>query len=160
MNAAAHTNTVEPIRKELTVNAPAERAFRVFTANIAAWWPKEHHIGKAELKGVYIEPKKGGRWYEEGVDGKQCEWGHVIAFDPPKRLVLAWQLNMKFEYDPKLITEVEVLFQVESPTRTRVVFEHRNLERFGEGASETRKAMDAGWAGILQGWAKLAESTQ
>ena len=158
MNAAANTQTLEPIRKDLVVNAPAERAFRVFTENIAAWWPKEHHIGKSELKGVYIEPKKGGRWYEVCVDGSQCEWGHVIAYDPPKRLVLAWQLDMKFEYDPKLITEVEVLFQVESPTRTRVVFEHRNLERFGAGAEATRREMDGGWGDILQGFAKIAEA--
>jgi uncharacterized protein YndB with AHSA1/START domain len=77
------------IRKQLTIEAPLDRAFRVFTANMGAWWPKEHHIGKAELKDCVIEPKVNGRWYELGEDGTACEWGKVLAGDPPRRLVLA-----------------------------------------------------------------------
>src|SRR5687767_9970756 len=88
------------IVKQLTVEAPAERAFRVFTANMGAWWPREHHIGKAALKDCVVEPKVGGRWYEVTDDGATCEWGKVLAWEPPTRLVLAWQLNAQFAYDP------------------------------------------------------------
>ena len=69
------------IRKQLMVEAPLDRAFRVFTANMGAWWPKEHHIGKATLKDCVIEPKVNGRWYELGEDGTACEWGKVLAWD-------------------------------------------------------------------------------
>lgn len=150
-------SVIAPIRKQLVVEAPAERAFRVFTSNMGTWWPKEHHIGKAELADCVIEPKAGGRWYEKGQDGSTCEWGKVLTWDPPKRLVLAWQLDSEWTYDASLVTEVEVTFTAEGPKRTRVEFEHRNLERFGAKAEELRKSMDGGWGGILESYKGAAQ---
>ena len=144
------------IRKQLTVEAPLDRAFRVFTANMGAWWPKEHHIGKAALADCVIEPKVNGRWYERGEDGSQCDWGKVLTWDPPRRLVLAWQLNPEFKYDPSLVTEVQVSFTALGPRRTQVDFEHRNLERFGAAAERLRKDMDQGWGQILESFARTA----
>ena len=144
------------IRKQLTVEAPLDRAFRVFTANMGAWWPKDHHIGKAALKDCVIEPKVNGRWYERGEDGSECEWGKVLEWDPPRRLVLAWQLNEGFQYDPALVTEVEVTFTLLGPKQTRVDFEHRNLERFGEAAERLRGLMGEGWGQILESYKQTA----
>jgi uncharacterized protein YndB with AHSA1/START domain len=144
------------IRKQLTVEAPLERAFRVFTANMGAWWPKDHHIGAAALKDCVIEPKVNGRWYELSEDGTACEWGKVLAWDPPRRLLLAWQLNAGFKYDPALLTEVEVTFTVLGPKLTRVDFEHRDLERFGEAADRLRGDMDKGWGQILESYRQTA----
>jgi len=144
------------IRKQLTVEAPLERAFRVFTANMGAWWPKDHHIGKEALKDCVIEPKVNGRWYELGEDGAACDWGKVLVWDPPRRLVLAWQLNEGFKYDPALVTEVEVTFTLLGPKLTRVDFEHRDLERFGEAAERLRGAMDTGWGQILESYKRTA----
>ena len=146
------------ICKELIVEAPIERAFRVFTAKMGSWWPKEHHIGAAELKDCVIEPKVNGRWYELGEDGTTCEWGKVLEWDPPTRLVLAWQLGPDFKYDPTLVTEVEVRFTSLGLKRTRVDFEHRNLERFGEAAERLQGAMDAGWGQILDSFVATAAS--
>jgi uncharacterized protein YndB with AHSA1/START domain len=145
-----------PIRKQLTVEAPAERAFRVFTANMITWWPKEHHIGRSPMANCVVEPKVDGRWYEICEDGSECEWGKVLAWDPPHRLVLAWQLNFEFKFDPALITEVEVTFTPLGPNRTQVDFEHRNLERFGASAAGVAGAMDAGWGQILESFARTA----
>ena len=156
MSTKTKNLTVEPIRKQLVVEAPAERAFRVFTEKGGVWWPKDHHIGKSPLKDVVIEPRASGRWYERMEDGSECDWGKVLAWEPPRRVVLAWQLDMKFQFDPNLVTEVEVRFTPEGPKRTRVDFEHRNLERFGEGAPDTCKMMDNGWGGILDSYAKSA----
>jgi len=144
------------IRKQLTVEAPLDRAFRVFTSNMGAWWPKQHHIGTTALKDCVIEPKVDGRWYEVGEDGAACEWGKVLAWDPPRRLVLAWQLNAEFKYDAKLITEVEVSFTALGPKQTRVDFEHRNLDRFGAAAERLGKAMGEGWGQILQSFVDTA----
>ena len=144
------------ICKELTVEAPIERAFRVFTANMGSWWPKEHHIGAAPLTDCVIEPKVNGRWYELGDDGTTCEWGKVLEWDPPRRLVLAWQLGADFKYDPTLLTEVEVRFTSLGLQRTRVDFEHRHLERFGEAAERLRGAMDRGWGEILDAFVRTA----
>ena len=144
------------IRKQLTVEAPLERAFRVFTANMGAWWPKDHHIGAAALKECVIEPRVNGRWYEVGEDGTTCDWGKVLAWEPPKRVLLAWQLNEGFKYDPTLVTEVEVTFTVLGPKQTRVDFEHRDLERFGDAAERLRRAMGEGWGQILESYARSA----
>jgi uncharacterized protein YndB with AHSA1/START domain len=149
---------VQPIRKQIMVEAPQERAFRVFTQNIDSWWPREHHIGKAELKSAMLEPRSGGRWYEVGVDGSECEWGKVLVWEPPQRLVLAWQITSEWQYDAKFVTEVEVRFTAEGPKRTRVDFEHRNFERFGDAAQKQREMMDSegGWGRTLLEFAKRA----
>ena len=104
------------IRKQLIVEAPAERAYRVFSENMGLWWPREHHIGGSPLKDCIVEPRVNGRWYELCEDGSQCDWGKVLTWDPPRRLVLAWQLNSEFKYDPGLVTEVEVSFTSLGPT--------------------------------------------
>jgi uncharacterized protein YndB with AHSA1/START domain len=144
------------IRKQLTVEAPLERAFRVFTSDMGTWWPKSHHIGAAPMKECVIEPKVNGRWYELDEDGSTCEWGKVLAWEPPRRLVLAWQLGPDFKYDPTLVTEVEVTFTTLGPKQTRVDFEHRNLERFGAAAERLRGEMDKGWGQILDSFAHVA----
>lgn len=148
--------TVQPIRKQLIVEAPQERAFRVFTENMGRWWPAEHHIGKAAFKDAVMEKKEGGRWYEVGDDGTTCEWGKVLTWDPPRKLVLAWQITAQWQYDAQFVTEVEVTFTPEGPQRTRVELEHRNLERFGEAAEQTRGQMDPGWAFSLEAFAQAA----
>jgi uncharacterized protein YndB with AHSA1/START domain len=149
--------TPAPVRKSIFVNAPPARAFETFTSGIGSWWPKSHKIGKAELDRPVLEPTAGGRWYELGVDGSQCEVGKVLIWDPPTRLVLIWQLTAEFKFDPDLVTEVEVEFTPEG-SGTRVDLEHRNLERLGETADKLREAVDApgGWSGLLALFAQAA----
>jgi uncharacterized protein YndB with AHSA1/START domain len=147
---------IAPIRKQIIVEVPQERAFRVFTENLDAWWPREHHIGKAEMKAAVLEPRTNGRWYEKGVDGSECDWGKVLVWEPPRKLVLAWQINATWQYDAAFSTEVEVTFTADGPKRTVVELEHRQLERFGEAAEQTRGMMDSGWARTLDLYAGAA----
>jgi hypothetical protein len=148
------------IRSEVVVEAPQDRAFRVFTEKMGTWWPASHHIGKAEMKDVVLDRKANGRWAEIGVDGSQCDWGHVLVWDPPKRVVLAWQLTAEWQFDENFVTEVEVNFTPMGAGRTRVALEHRNLERFGMKEEEIRKAIssDGGWPAILNSFAATAAS--
>jgi uncharacterized protein YndB with AHSA1/START domain len=150
--------TIAPVRQSVTVPISAQRAFSLFTEGFNTWWIG-HHIGKAELAEAVIQPKVDGRWYERGVDGSECDWGKVLVFDPPGRLVLTWQLNSEFEYDPDLAhaSEVEVLFTEENG-QTRVDFEHRHIERLGAGADELARSVSSpgGWPGILDLYAKAA----
>ena len=137
------------IVKSISVKAAPERAFAVFAERMGEWWHKEHSISAGTTQmDVIIEPRAGGRWYELGSDGSEQAWGHVIAYDPPRRLLLAWQLNRDFDYDPDLITEVDVRFEA-SEDGTLVHFEHRNLERLGEGAVQLFEEMDGGWGMLL-----------
>ena len=137
------------IRKTIEVKAPIDRAFRVFAERMGDWWHKEHSIAQGTTQAdVVIEPHAGGRWYEKGADGSEHQGGKVIAYEPPYRLVLAWQLTREFKFDPDFETTVEVLFEERGDT-TIVQFEHRDLERMGAGAVEQMEAMDGGWGMLL-----------
>jgi uncharacterized protein YndB with AHSA1/START domain len=154
--------TIQPaaIRKTFTLRASPERAFQVFTAGFSGWWPRTHYVGDSPLTGAVIEPRAGGRWYGEHEDGVERPWGDVLTWDPPGRLVLAWRLNAEFAYDPALLTEVDVRFTAISDGETRVDFEHRGLERFGdsEAAVQTLSRMEGGWGLILDSFASAANA--
>jgi uncharacterized protein YndB with AHSA1/START domain len=144
-----------PVRKSIAVKAAPERAFAVFTANMGRWWLRTHTINASPMKDVVIEPRVGGRWYELGEDGSQCQWGKVLAWEPPHRLLLAWQINGEWKYDAALVTEVEVNF-IADGGGTRVEVEHRHLERMGDSAEAARQAVDSpgGWSGLLTAFAQ------
>jgi uncharacterized protein YndB with AHSA1/START domain len=108
------------------------------------------------MKKAILEPTSGGRWYEICEDGSQCDWGKVIEWNPFHHLKLYWQINGLWQYDPLLLTEVEITFIPEDENRTRVKLEHRNLEKFGATAYDARKNLDSegGWSGLLTLFAK------
>jgi uncharacterized protein YndB with AHSA1/START domain len=150
------TLTIAPVRKEIVVAVHRERAFTVFTDGLATWWPlSTHHIGAVDAEAAVIEPQIGGRVFERGVDGTECTWGHVRVWEPPSRFVFTWEINSDWQADPTVASEVEVRFVEESPTRTRVELEHRNLEAFGVRGEEMRGIFDSdgGWNGLLAAFA-------
>jgi uncharacterized protein YndB with AHSA1/START domain len=151
------------VRKSITVEAPQERAFDVFTTGFDRWWPRSHHIGDAEMAEAIIECREGGRFYERGVDGSECDWGKVLVYDPPDRVVVSWQINSDWKYDPDPSkgSEYEVRFISEGPNTTRVEFEHRNLERHGAGAQKLYESVNSegGWGGLMKMFADVAEAT-
>jgi uncharacterized protein YndB with AHSA1/START domain/uncharacterized damage-inducible protein DinB len=144
----------------VTVKASAERAFAVFTEGFDTWWPRAHHIGKQPLVKAVIEPRVGGRCFGREADGTECDWGRVLAWEPPHRFVLAWQIDPTWQYEPDLTkaSEVEIRFTPEAGGMTRVDLEHRNFERHGEGAGLIRTGVDGpnGWGDLLQLYAKTA----
>jgi uncharacterized protein YndB with AHSA1/START domain len=153
--------TTAPVLRTVTVAASRERAFEVFTAQFGSWWPKDYSIGEADMADFVLEPKVGGRWYEVGVDGAECDCGHVTAYEPPERVVLAWQLDANWTYDPDPAhaSEVEVRFVTEGPTTTRVELEHRGFENHGDGAPGVHGGVDSpqGWTYCLDLYAKAVE---
>jgi uncharacterized protein YndB with AHSA1/START domain len=154
--------TLEAVRREVTVPAPPERAFAVFTERFDSWWPRSHHIGEPEMAEAIIEPRAGGRWYERGVDGSACDWGEVLAYDPPHRVVLSWHLNGEWAYDPDpaRASEVEVTF-TPAGDGTRVELVHRGFERHGATAEALRDGVtrEGGWGGLLGRYSEAVESS-
>jgi Activator of Hsp90 ATPase homolog 1-like protein len=141
------------VRKEITVEASQARAFDVFTREHGAWWPlATHHIGSAAAETAIIEPHAGGRWFERAADGSECDWGRVLVWDPPGRLVLAWEISADWKHDESIDTEVEVRFVSLGPARTRLELEHRRLDRYGAAAEQMRGIFDSenGWTNILR----------
>jgi uncharacterized protein YndB with AHSA1/START domain len=153
------TETESPVRKTITVPATPERAFEVFTEQFGRWWPRDYSIGTVPMADFVIEPAAGGRWYELGEDGSECVTGHVTAFEPPHRLVLAWHLDGKWAYDPDPAhaSEVEVRFVAEGEDSTRVELEHRHFDRHGPDAPAVRGAVEdpSGWDHCLNAYLAL-----
>ena len=149
------------MRTSIVVDVPIARAFSVFTEEIGTWWNPEHHLLKVELAEMVFEPWAGGRAYDVGVDGSECTWARVLAFEPPDRLLLSWDVSLQWERepDPDKTSEVEVRFTAEAPDRTRVDLEHRKLDRHGAGWQSMRDAVGAsdGWAGELRRYAAVVE---
>jgi uncharacterized protein YndB with AHSA1/START domain len=151
------------VRRTITVEATQEHAFAVFTSGMGSWWPLDtHHIGAVDAVDVVIEPHAGGRCYERGVDGSECDWGRVLAWEPPSRFLWAWMLGADWEFDPdpSRATEIEVRFVVEGPRTTRVELEHRGFERLGDRAGEVLAAIgsEGGWSSLLARYGEAAKA--
>ena len=147
------------VQKTIDVDAAQEVAWRVFTEKMGTWWPLAYYkIGKANALDAVIEPRVGGRWYERGDDGSTCQWGSVLAWEPPSRLVLSWDISADWHYDPTLNTEIEVQFNAEGSDRTRVELEHRHLDRYGARRDEMRRIFDSegDWGKFLELFARAA----
>lgn len=147
--------TIAPIILSVEVKVSPARAFDLFTRRYADWWPKGRTPAKSPHVQVVMEPRPGGRWFEVDADGVETPWGRVLTWDPPGRLVLAWQLNSQFAYDPDFVTELELTFSPEGDG-TKVTLEHRNLERFGAEAGRMAGLLGGGWPGYLGGYAAFA----
>jgi len=150
------------VRTSVVVDAPIERAFSVFTDEMGTWWPPEHHILEGQLAEMIFERREGGHVYDRGVDGSECRWARVLAYEPPNRFVISWDISTqwKLETDLEKTSEVEVRFVSEGPDRTRVELEHRNLDRHGEGWEQIRDAVGSpgGWPGGLRRFADAARA--
>jgi uncharacterized protein YndB with AHSA1/START domain len=147
------------IRTSVVVDAPIERAFRVFTEDFGRFKPREHNLLAVEIAETVFEPRVGGHLYDRGVDGSECRFARVLAYEPPRRVVLGWDISphWQLEVDPAQASEVEVRFTDEAANRTRVDLEHRNLERHGEGWEGLTDGLggDAGWPLYLKRFAAL-----
>ena len=148
------------VRKELVVHCSRERAFEAFTRDFGQWWPlATHHIGTAAAETAIIEPFVKGRWFERAMDGTECDWGRVLAWEPPGRLLLSWNIAANWQFDPDFHTEVEVTFHEAGAGWTRIVLEHRHLDGYGADAPKMRTAFDSegGWTGMLRQFASHVE---
>jgi uncharacterized protein YndB with AHSA1/START domain len=147
------------VRKVSMVAAPPLVAWRVFTERMGTWWPLAvYKIGKVNAVDAVIEPRVGGRWYERGEDGSTCDWGSVLVWEPPSRLVLSWDVSADWQYDPELKTEIEIRFIAVGEDGTRVELEHRKLDRYGARRDEMRRIFDTegDWGRLLAMFAARA----
>jgi uncharacterized protein YndB with AHSA1/START domain len=137
------------VRTDVVVNAPADRAFKVFTERFDRIKPREHNMLGADIAESVFEPRVGGRVYDRGVDGSECQWGRVLAYEPPERIVFSWDISPAWQIESDLdkASEVEIRFIADGPDRTRVQLEHRHLDRHGDGWEGTREGVggDQGW---------------
>lgn len=150
--------SIDPIVCTINVKATPARAFEFFTQHMGDWWAKGSTIGKKPHVAFVFEPKRGGRWFERDADGVETPWGKVMAFEPPRRLLLGMEVNSQFAPDPAILTEVELTFTPAEGGGTKVRLEHRNLERFGADAEKMRAGLNGGWARHLGELAAYAEA--
>jgi len=147
------------VRRQVVVEAPIERAFTVFTERFGDFKPPEHNLLGEAIAETVFEPRVGGHIYDRSVDGSECRWARVLAYEPPDRVVFSWDISPRWqiETEPENTSEVEVRFVAETPQRTRVELEHRNIDRHGPGwqAVNSGVADDAGWTLYLARYAAL-----
>jgi uncharacterized protein YndB with AHSA1/START domain len=147
------------VRREVSVDAPIERAFSVFTQRFGDFKPREHNLMSAPITETVFEPRVGGHIYDRATDGSECHWARVLAYEPPDRVVFSWDIGptWQIEADPDNTSEVEVRFTADGPGRTRVSLEHRNLDRHGPGweGVSAGVADDAGWSLYLDRYAAI-----
>ena len=148
------------VQASIVVDASIDRAFSFFTEGIGSWFPAEYNLLDTKIAKRVFEPRVGGRVYDIGTDGSECHWARVLAYEPPARVVISWDISPQWqiETDPERTSEVEVRFTSETPDRTRVELEHRNLDRHGEGWEQMREAVDSpgGWGQGLKRFAEAA----
>ena len=148
------TQTTDAVTHSVLVPLPPDAAFELFTDRFSEWWPKDsHHVQDIPAADAILEPREGGRWYERGEDGSECDWGYVRAVERPDRILLAWHLTpaFKFDPDPANATEVEVIFSAEDD-QTRVTLEHRGFAVHGDAGAAMRESVgsDGGWSSLLE----------
>jgi uncharacterized protein YndB with AHSA1/START domain len=148
------------VHAQTVVDVPIERAFALFTEQFDSIKPRGHNMLSVDIAESVFEPHEGGRIYDRGVDGSECQWARVLAYEPPNRLVFSWDISPQWqiETDPDKTSEVEVRFISETPDRTRVELDHRNLDRHGEGWESERDGVagEGGWPLYLNRFAELA----
>jgi uncharacterized protein YndB with AHSA1/START domain len=153
------TVTIAPVRKSIRVNASQAHAFEVFTAGLDRWWPRKASVCKGPIMATGIEPRLGGRWYQLAEDGSRADVGTVLAWEPPHRFVVSWEIHCRWTPDAFVSSEVEIRFVAEGPNATRVELEHRDFERMGaEAGASMRKDVEGGWPGMLEHFKKEAEA--
>ena len=149
--------TIAPIVRTVEVKASPARAFDLFAGGIGKWWPAGMTIGPSPPVAIKLEPHVGGAWFETAEDGTVTQWGKVLAWEPPSRMVLAWQISTTWAYDPNVLTEVELSFEPAGDGRTKVTLEHRKLESLGADAARHAETLGNGWPGFLTSFGKYAD---
>jgi uncharacterized protein YndB with AHSA1/START domain len=157
---SSHTQAATTtVSSSVVVDASIERAFHVFTEDFGAFKPPEHNLLAVQIAETVFEPRAGGYLYDRGIDGSECRWARVLAFEPPNRVVISWDIspNWQLETDPERTSEVEVRFIAEAPQRTRIAMEHRYLDRHGQGWQDLRHGVGGteGWPLYLRRYAAL-----
>jgi uncharacterized protein YndB with AHSA1/START domain len=150
--------SIAPIVRTVVVKAKPARAFELFAHHMEQWWPKGRTIGKSPHVAIVAEPMPGGRWFERDAEGVETQWGKVLAWEPPSRLLLGWQINSQWVYDSSFVTEVELTFVPAEGGGTLVRLEHRNLERFGADAAKHAERLRGGWPFYVGEFSKYADA--
>jgi uncharacterized protein YndB with AHSA1/START domain len=151
------------VRRQIIVEAPAEKAFSVFTERLGDFKPPEHNLLSAPIAETVFEPRVGGHIFDRAVDGTECRWARVLVYEPPIRVVFSWDIGptWQLETNQENASEVEVRFVEEAPDRTRVELEHRNIDRHGPGWEGVADGVggDEGWPLYLTRYAALFGET-
>jgi uncharacterized protein YndB with AHSA1/START domain len=149
--------SIAPIVRSVVVQVGPARAFELFTTRIQEWWPRHITIGTQPPVALVLEPRVEGRWFECDAQGQQSQWGKVLAWEPPARLLLTWQIGTDWKYHAELVTELELSFKPHAPSGTLVTLEHRHLERLGTDAARHRDLLDGGWPTLLGEFQKITQ---
>lgn len=149
---------IEQVRLSVTVPLSVERAFDLYARRIDHWWPRSAHVGEVPMREAVLEPRLGGRLYETREDGTEFDWGRILAWEPPTRLVFSWQISAEKRYIPDIAqaSEVEVRFVSLADDTTTVELIHRNFHRHPTQGPALRASVLVGWPTVLASFTQKA----
>jgi DNA-binding transcriptional ArsR family regulator/uncharacterized protein YndB with AHSA1/START domain len=130
------------VEQEVTINAPAERVFEALTNDISPWWGAPYLITEAP-QSIILEPKVGGRMYEESGAGEGALWAMVTAIKKNEHLELTGPIGMSGALHSIATINLEPKNEGEA---TLVKFSHQAIGQLGE---ETQANYNAGWQDLL-----------
>ncbi|UII31684.1 SRPBCC family protein [Fulvivirga ulvae] len=142
----------DSVQRSITIEVTQQKAFEVFVNQFGKWWPAEYTWSHEVLDFITIESGEGGRCFERGPNGFECDWGRVIRYEPPYAISFTWQIGVNREPvpDPAKASIVEVRFGVED-SFTRVEVHHHSFSRHGKHWQRYVAGMASvrGWSWLL-----------
>jgi uncharacterized protein YndB with AHSA1/START domain len=134
--------SVAEVRLEVRIAAPPSRVWAGLTRDAGRWWPREF-LTRPDAKRFVVEPRVGGRVFEDAGDGEGLVWYRVTGVEAPRRLVLSGDLFPAFGGPGHLFTTFALEPEGEG---TLVRFEEIASGRLAE---KTARDLEDGWRRLL-----------
>lgn len=152
------------IQESVIVSLSRHHAFFLFVEDVSHWWPRRFSWSQDKLVRMIIEPRVAGRCTEIGPLGFRCDWGRVLEYAPPSRLVFSWQIGPGAipEPDPDRSSTVYVHFTAIGSVNTYVKVRHDGFDRHGRRGEDCRRVMlsEHGWPLILRRYREAASGAR
>lgn len=131
------------IQFEVPIRAHLRSVWKGLVDETTQWWAKDFYTNQ-RTKGFYIEPKVGGRMFEDFGENEGLLWAEVIGVDSPNSIQMKGLLTPDFG-GPAISFVKLSLKQQGSETLLNV-----SDALFGAVNEGTAKQVEAGWRMIYE----------
>jgi len=127
----------------VTIRAQPRKVWKALITETGRWWPKEFFANPGS-QGMVIEPRVGGRMFEDGGDGAGVLWGIINVFDPPRGLDIVGFLAPAFGGPATTMIQIS-LQEVEAGTELRL-----SDQTWGPISPGLKKSLLEGWRILME----------
>jgi DNA-binding transcriptional ArsR family regulator/uncharacterized protein YndB with AHSA1/START domain len=131
------------VELEVKVNAPPQQVWDAMVNSTTHWWRKDFYTNAA-TKGFHIEPRPGGRMYEDWGGDNGAIWATVLTVDAPRRIQFMGHLTKQYGGPAHSIFE----FAIEPSGKGSVLKIADTI--FGNLSEDQAAKMDEGWRMLFE----------